>query len=121
LRDSNNFYSTTRQFYEKNPEAIKIFLEELQKEHIWAKSHPKEMAQSLTSVTKLDPQTLESMHKKYEFELVPITNKVIETQQRVADLWYGLKLIPKKVNVKEGFLTPEQYAQITPPDVLAKK
>jgi sulfonate transport system substrate-binding protein len=121
LRDSNNFYSTTRQFYEKNPEAIKIFLEELQKEHTWAKSHPKEMAHLLTSVTQLDSQTLELMHKKYDFELVPITNKVIETQQRVADLWYDLKLIPSKVNVKEGFLTPEQYAQITPPAVLAKK
>jgi sulfonate transport system substrate-binding protein len=121
LRDSNNFYSTTRQFYQENTEAIKIFLDELQKEHVWAKSHPKEMAQLLTSVTKLDPETLENMHKKYEFELVPITNKVIETQQKVADIWYDLKLIPKKVNVRECFLTPEQYAQITPPTVLAKK
>jgi len=121
LRDSNNFYSTTREFYQQNTAAIKVFLEELQKKHIWARSHPKEMAQLLTSVTQLDPETLEYMHKKYEFKLVPITDKVIETQQKVADLWYNLKLIPHKVNVKEDFLTSAQYAQITPPEVLAQK
>jgi len=121
LRDSNNFYSTTRQFYQQNTPAIKVFLEELEKKHIWARSHSKEMAHLLTSVTQLDPETLEIMHKKYEFKLVPITAKVIETQQKVADLWYNLKLIPQKVNVREDFLTPDQYAQITPPTVLAKQ
>ncbi|KOP27781.1 hypothetical protein AMR41_03155 [Hapalosiphon sp. MRB220] len=35
-------------------------------------------------------------------------------------MWYNLKLIPKQVNVREGFLTPEQYAQITPKEVLAQ-
>ncbi len=49
------------------------------------------------------------------------TKEIINKQQQVADLWYSLKLIPKKVNVRDGFLTPEQYAEITPKDVLAKK
>ncbi|MFM5979816.1 MAG: aliphatic sulfonates ABC transporter substrate-binding protein, partial [Sphaerospermopsis kisseleviana] len=41
--------------------------------------------------------------------------------QEVADKWYSLGLIPKKVNVRNGFLTPEQYAEITPKEVLASK
>ncbi len=61
------------------------------------------------------------MHKKYDFTLIPITTAIINKQQEVADKWYGLKLIPKKVNVRDGFLTPEQYAEITPQEVLAKK
>jgi sulfonate transport system substrate-binding protein len=47
--------------------------------------------------------------------------KVIKKQQDVADKWYSLGLIPKKVNVRDGFLTPQQYAAITPKEVLAKK
>jgi sulfonate transport system substrate-binding protein len=120
LRDTNNYYSTTRRFYQENPEVIKIFLEELQKAQNWAKNNPKEIAQLLAQATVLDPPTLESMHSKYDFALVPITEKIITKQQEVADKWYSLGLIPKKVNVRDGFLTPEQYAEITPREVLAK-
>ncbi|BAY96249.1 aliphatic sulfonates ABC transporter substrate-binding protein [Tolypothrix tenuis PCC 7101] len=121
LRDTNNFYSTTRKFYQENPEVIKAFLDELQKAQIWSKQNQKEIAELLAPVTQLDVPTLEAMHSKYDFSLVPITEKIITKQQEVADKWYALGLIPKKVDVKEGFLTPEEYAKITPQDVLAKQ
>ncbi|MEH2144805.1 MAG: hypothetical protein V7K54_21765, partial [Nostoc sp.] len=121
LRDTGNFYSTSRQFYQAHPDVIKVFLEELEKAEIWTKDHPKEVAQLLVPVTQLDPPTLEIMHKKYDYGLVPITEKTIIKQQEVADKWYSLGLIPKKVNVRDGFLTPEEYAKITPSEVLANK
>jgi sulfonate transport system substrate-binding protein len=121
LRDTGNFYSTSRQFYQAHPDVIKVFLEELEKAEIWTKEHPKEVAQLLAPVTQLDPPTLEIMHKKYQYGLQPITEKTIVKQQEVADKWYSLGLIPKKVNVREGFLTPEEYAKITPSEVLANK
>lgn len=121
LRDTNNFLSTTRKFYQENTEVIKVFLEELQKAQVWARNNPKELAQLLAPVTQLDPPTLEIMHDKYDFALVPITEQIINKQQQVADMWYNLKLIPKQVNVRDGFLTPEQYAEITPKEVLAQK
>lgn len=119
LRDTRNFYSTNRQFYQKNPEVIKIFLEELQKAELWAKDNPQEMAKLLAPVTQLDAPTLVEMHKKYEWGLQPITEEVTTKQQEVADKWYKLGLIPKQVNVKEGFLSPQEYAQFTPKEVLA--
>ncbi|MBD2207149.1 aliphatic sulfonate ABC transporter substrate-binding protein [Calothrix sp. FACHB-1219] len=121
LRDTNNFLSTTRQFYEQNPEVIKVVLDELQKAQIWSKQNPKEIAQLLAPVTQLDVPTLEAMHDKYDFSLVPITEQIITKQQEVADKWYSLGLIPKKVNVRDGFLKPEEYTKITPQDVLAKQ
>ncbi|MEJ1932808.1 aliphatic sulfonate ABC transporter substrate-binding protein [Nostoc sp. NIES-2111] len=120
LRDTGNFYSTSRQFYQANPEAIKIFLEELEKAELWTKDHPKEVAQLLAPVTQLDATTLEIMHEKYDYGLLPITEQVINKQQEVADKWYSLGLIPKKVNVRDGFLTPEEYTKITPSDVIAR-
>ncbi|MFS0518697.1 aliphatic sulfonate ABC transporter substrate-binding protein [Nostoc sp. UIC 10607] len=121
LRDTNNFISTNRKFYQENREVIKVFLEELQKAQNWSKNNPKELSQLLSAITQLDPPTLEIMHKKYDFTLIPITEKIINKQQEVADKWYNLGLIPKKVNVRDGFLTPEEYAEITPQEVLAKK
>ncbi|MBW4608168.1 MAG: aliphatic sulfonate ABC transporter substrate-binding protein [Hassallia sp. WJT32-NPBG1] len=121
LRDTNNFYTTSRKFYQQNPEVIKVFLEELQKAQAWSKQHPKEIAELLAPVTQLDVTILEKMHSKYDFALVPITDKIITKQQEVADKWYSLKLIPKKVNVRDGFLSPEEYTKITPQEVLAKQ
>jgi sulfonate transport system substrate-binding protein len=121
LRDSNNYLLTSRTFYENNQPAIKILLEELQKEEVWAKNNPKQLAEMLAPVTKLDVPTLEAMHSKYDFTLVPITKQIITKQQQVADKWYSLGLIPKKVNVKEQFLDPQEYARITPQEVLAGK
>ncbi|GAA6624025.1 aliphatic sulfonate ABC transporter substrate-binding protein [Scytonema sp. NUACC26] len=121
LRDTGNFYSTTKQFYKNNPQVIKVFLEELQKAENWGKKYPKETAKLLTTATQLDVPTLEKMHGKYDWDLRPITEKVIKKQQEVADKWYSLGLIPRKVNVRDGFLTPKQYAEITPQEVLAKK
>ncbi len=121
LRDTNNFISTNRKFYQENREAIKVFLEEVQKAQNWSKNNPKEISQLLSAITQLDPPTLEIMHKKYDFTLIPITEKIINKQQEVADKWYSLGLIPKKVNVRDGFLTPEEYAEITPQEVLAKQ
>jgi sulfonate transport system substrate-binding protein len=120
LRDTNNFISTNRKFYEENREVIKVFLDEVQKAQTWAKNNPKELAQLLAETTQLDPPTLEVMHNKYDFTLVPITEVIINKQQEVAEKWYNLGLIPKKVNVRDGFLTPEQYAEITPKELLAK-
>jgi sulfonate transport system substrate-binding protein len=120
LRDTNNFFSTNRKFYEENREVIKVFLEELQKAQNWAKNNPKELSQLLSAITKLDPPTLEIMHKKYDFTLIPITEGIINKQQEVADKWYSLGLIPQKVNVRDGFLSPEQYAEITPKGLQAK-
>jgi sulfonate transport system substrate-binding protein len=61
------------------------------------------------------------LHSKYDYGLLPITEKTINKQQEVADKWFSLGLIPKKVDVKVGFLTPEEYAKITPKEVLDKK
>jgi len=119
LRDTRNFYSTNRQFYKAHPEVIKAFLEELQKAEIWSKDHPQEIAEMLAPVTQLDAPTLIEMHKKYDWGLQPITEEVITKQQEVADKWYSLGLIPKQVNVKEGFLSSQEYADITPKEVLA--
>jgi sulfonate transport system substrate-binding protein len=121
LRDTGNFYSTNRQFYQAHSDVIKIFLEELEKAEIWIKNNRQEAAKLLAPVTQLDAPTLEIMHGKYDYGLRPITEQVINKQQEVADKWYSLGQIPKKVNVRDGFLTLEEYAKFTPADVLAKK
>ena len=119
LRDTRNFYTTTRKFYDENKEAIKLFLEELEKADTWVKEHPKEVSELLTDVTKIEPPILVKMHDKYEYGLRPITEDIIKEQEKVAEFWFRLKLIPNKPDVRAAFLKPEDYEYITPKSVLA--
>lgn len=119
LRDTTNFYSTRREFLEKHPDVLKVFLSELQKAELWAKGHPKEITELLAPVTQLSPKTLEAIYSKTEWGVKPITEQIVKKQQDVADKWYSLKLIPKQVDVKQGFLTPEEYDKLLPKDTIA--
>lgn len=119
LRDTRNYYTTTRKFYEGNKDAIKLFFEELEKADAWVKANPKEVATLLAGVTKIEPNILEKMHSKYEYGLRPITEDIIKEQEKVAEFWFRLKLIPNKPDVRAGFLKPEEYEFITPKGVLA--
>ena len=38
----------------------------------------------------------------------------MENQQKIADLFARLKVIPKRINIQEAMLTPQEYAAITP-------
>ncbi|OWY64375.1 hypothetical protein B7486_47630 [cyanobacterium TDX16] len=49
-----------------------------------------------------------------KFGVVPIDDKLIVSQQKVADLYYQLKLIPNQLDVKEAFLKPEEYTAFSP-------
>jgi sulfonate transport system substrate-binding protein len=114
LRDSTNFYTTNRAFQRRNSDVLKVFFEELRKAEQWSSSHPREMAELLTSYLMIDVPTLLEMHEKYDFAVVPITDAIVKKQQEVADVYFGLGYLPKKVDVKGGFLTSPEYTAFLP-------
>ena len=114
LRDTANFFTTRREFLGQHRDALQIFLRELQQAEAWSSAHPREMAELLTQDLLLDIPTLLEMHAKYDFGVLPIDEAVIERQQRVADLWNELGFLPGRVDVRRGFLKPEEYAQLIP-------
>jgi len=115
LRDSGDFYTTNRKFYDHGQEILKVFFSELRKAEAWSEAHPREMAELLSSDLMIDVPTLLEMHQKYTFGVFPITPEIITKQQAVADLYYSLHFLPKKVDVKPGFLSTAEYAALLPP------
>jgi sulfonate transport system substrate-binding protein len=115
LRDTGNFYTTRRAFLEEHPEALKLLLRDAQQAEAWCRDHPQELAELLAPTLLMDVPTLLAMHDKYTFGVLPISEQVIAKQQQVADLWLELGFLPHAVDVKRGFLSPEQYIGWVPP------
>lgn len=53
--------------------------------------------------------------------MFPLTERDVAKQQEVADTWLRLGFLPRKLDVRSGFLPPELYAKIVPPSVLSAR
>jgi sulfonate transport system substrate-binding protein len=102
---NHEFYLASRSFAEKNPEIIDALLEELNKVDEWAKSNQKELAKLLSAQLGIDVPSLEMASGRREYGVQQISEKVIAEQQRIADSFEKLGLIPKPIQVKEAVLS----------------
>jgi sulfonate transport system substrate-binding protein len=104
LVSNHQFFLAARPYAEKNPEVIKILLEELVKVDEWAQRNLKEAASILAAQIGLDPAIVELAASRYNYGVKPISDAVLAEQQKIADIFAGLKLIPKKIVVREATL-----------------
>jgi sulfonate transport system substrate-binding protein len=127
LRDSRNigtpggYYVATREFAKDNPELVKIILAEIEKNGEWAEANRKEVAKLVAPILKIDLPIQEIISSRANFRLKAITPDLMKDQQRIADLFYNEKILPKKIDVQEALLKPEEYAAITPSTLISEK
>jgi sulfonate transport system substrate-binding protein len=100
LVDNHQFYLAARAYAGKNPEIVRIVLEEIAKVDEWGAKNPKEVAAILSAQTGLAVDVVALAASRYAYGVKPITSEVLAQQQKVADAFTGLKLIPKAISVK---------------------
>ncbi|CAM3217744.1 sulfonate ABC transporter substrate-binding protein [Paenibacillus lupini] len=98
------FYLASRKFAESNESVITAFKDELNKIDEWAAANQKEVAELLSPQLGIDIPSLELAAARRGYGLNPIDDSIIEAQQKIADTFFGLKLIPKEIQVKEATL-----------------
>jgi sulfonate transport system substrate-binding protein len=96
------YYLAERGFTEKNPQVIRAVFEDSVDKGRWLKANLKQAAEQIAPLQGLPAEVLESSLRRYEFNVQPLTDAVIADQQKIADTFADLKLIPKPVSVKEA-------------------
>lgn len=99
LTENRTYYFASPTFANKNTDLLKIVLDELQKADHWSNEHPKEVAQILSKELGISQSALEVSAKRREYGVIKIDQHAIEIQQDLADTFYNLKLLPKKVDI----------------------
>jgi sulfonate transport system substrate-binding protein len=102
---NHQFFFASRSYAQKNPTVVSIVLDELDQVDQWSSKHLKEVAGILATQTGLDQPTVELATKRLSYGVRPVTPSVIADQQKIADVFYQLKLIPKKISVKDAVLS----------------
>ncbi|HTH62284.1 MAG TPA: sulfonate ABC transporter substrate-binding protein [Paraburkholderia sp.] len=101
LDASYNFYEATPEFARRQPAAVNVVLAQLRAGGRWVNEHPAETAALLAPKVGLDTTLVETWVRRVPYGTLPVTEDVLRSQQKVADAFYGAKLIPQKINVRE--------------------
>lgn len=102
--NNTSFYLASRAYAEKNSRVIDFVLEELARLDEWARNNRKEVAQLLGSYIGLEQSIAELSVSHNSFGVKPIDDAALEQQQKIADTFLGLKLIPKAIEVRDAVL-----------------
>lgn len=102
---NREFFLGNRKFVEANPDVIADLTKAVDGTSAWAKQQPRAVAELLSHEVGIDVDTLQQITEHLPWGYQPITPAVIVDQQKIADAFFNLNLIPKKLNVTEATLS----------------
>ena len=101
---NHQFYLSSRGYAQKYPEVIQILLEEIDKVDQWGKQNPQEVAKFISPLIGIELPVVEVASKRLGYGVRPVSSEVLAAQQKIADRFFELKLVPKQVRVSDATL-----------------
>ena len=93
------YYFSSRDFASRPPEVLRIAVEEINAFDRWAAKNKDAAATELSAVLGLDTAITRLYLDRAQFGTAPVTREILAEQQAIADAFFDLKLIPKKLNL----------------------
>lgn len=113
LVNNYQFYLAEKSYASRRPDVIVAIFDELKKVDEWARAKPKEVAKALAPLTGLNAPTLERALARGGYGVNYLNDEVITEQQRIADTFYNLKLIPKQLIIRDVAWLQKQNNKVT--------
>jgi sulfonate transport system substrate-binding protein len=99
---NTQYYLSARKFASAQPQLLHALLDELDSVDKWGRDNVPDVARLLSPLVGLDAPTLEVALKRTAYGVQPVTAETLAYQQRIADTFNDLKLIPKKLTVSDA-------------------
>ena len=93
------YYFTSRDFATRHPEVLRIAIEEINAIDTWAGRNKAAAAAELAGVLGLDKSITELYLNRSAFGTAVVNRDILAEQQAIADTFFELKLIPRKLNL----------------------
>jgi sulfonate transport system substrate-binding protein len=100
-----NFQITSRSALKDRAKvaALKDFLTRFHRALLWANEHPKEWAKQWAADTGLPVDVAERAHRRRTATIIRLDDTVVAEEQRVADAFSEVRLVPGKVEIADFF------------------
>lgn len=101
LVSNHQFYLATRPYAEQHPEVIEALVEEIRAIGEWVKTNNERTVAQVAPLLGLSADITRLAVQRQSYGAQLITPEVVEAQQKIADTFTALKLIPKPLNISE--------------------
>jgi sulfonate transport system substrate-binding protein len=99
---NHQFYLSSKKFFETEKKVLDVVLDELREVDAWAQKDIRVVAEQLSPSVGLPVNVLEVALKRQSYGIKPINDAVIAEQQRIADMFHELGLLPKAIKVQDA-------------------
>ena len=100
--NNRGYYFTSRSYADKNADILRIAVEEVGAIEKWAGSQRADAATEYAAVLGLERSVVEVAVNRTAYGTVPVTKAILAEQQQIADTFWELKLLPKKISILEA-------------------
>ena len=104
--DNNQFYLATKPYAQQHPKVLQTLVEEVRAVGEWSKANPDEVTKQVAPLLGLPEDITKVSVKRQGYGALFITPETIAAQQKIADTFYQLKLIPKPLSIADVIWTP---------------
>lgn len=100
---SPSFNIVRKEFADKNPDLVTLYLKVLNDALAWEKEHEDEAIQRYADERGIPVDVIKGTFDRARQINIPVSDAIIEEQQKTADFQYEQKTIRKKIEVKSVF------------------
>ena len=97
--NNRGYYFTSREFATYNTDVLKVAIRQINDIDTWASKNKAAAAKELSQVLGLDTSITELYLSRAAYGTAAVNSAILAEQQQIADTFFDLKLIPKKLNL----------------------
>lgn len=105
--DNHEFYFATRDLSDKEPEVVNTVLDSLREIATWINANQADVAKQFAPSIGIPEDVLEVAVQRRSYGVNPITADVVARQQKIADTFFQLGLIPKAISIADAVQKPQ--------------
>lgn len=105
LVDNHQFYLATKPYAEQHPQVLNTLIEEVRAVGEDSKADPAAVTEQVAPLLGLSKDITSVAVKRQGYGAQPLTPAVVAAQQKIADTFTALKLIPKSLSIKDVIWT----------------
>ena len=113
---NREFHLASRELVRNRSDVIRTIVSALDRAGRWAKSHPDEVVTIMSKELGLDVNVMSRVIARRGYGIVPMDESVIIEQQKVADAFRALGLIPEPIDLRQavvpGILGTDEGLQV---------
>jgi sulfonate transport system substrate-binding protein len=106
LAPNRQYFLATKAFADAQPALLKALLAQIAETDRWAEQHQDAVAQILLPSLKLPLPVIATALARMGYGVGPMTPAAIADQQRIADTFHDLRLIPVPVAIRDALWSP---------------